>query len=342
MYSIRKLMITGSLAGAIAFGGALLVDNRTAEACLHPPKEFQFPIKAGSQKGLVFFADGREQLVIRPSYTVEGEGLVVKNDAVEGFNTLAWIVPVPNLPDTYEEADAKLFSELAEFTKPIEDPAQDDKRNALGNDWHDSEKEKDGAEFLEQVKVGDYTIQPVKAKGEMGGLELNRWLTDNGFGSVDEKVMKHYIDKGYYWLAVKLNNAKGLPANGEVKPLRIGFATDKPTFPIKINQGRGSFDLELWVITSKQIDTDKTKAQGLKTVKQQDDEMVQSNQKTTFSRLPEVVKEVANDDEALKNLKTGDLYCYRFFGAGMDGDCDLSKLDEDFTFTFKEEKPATK
>ncbi|MCA8914290.1 MAG: DUF2330 domain-containing protein [Planctomycetes bacterium] len=338
--SLRRIPVLAA-AGALAISSAwLLLPQPTAQACMHPPKEFKFPIKAGAQKGLVFFADGREELVIRPSYTVEGEGIVVKNDAVEGFNSLAWIVPVPNLPDTYKEADAKLFTELADFTEPMERPSKGDKRNALGDDWGPAEKQ--GAEFLEQVKVGDYTIQPVKAKGELGAAELNNWLGDNGFGKVDEKVMKHYIDKEYYWLAVKLNNDKGLPANGEVKPLRIGFATDKPVYPIKINQGRGSFDLELWVITQQQIDTELTKAQGLKTVTQQDNEMLQANLKTSFSKLPKVVKEVANDDEALKNLKTGDLYCYRFFGVGMDGDCDVSKLDSDFTFTFVEEKPATK
>lgn len=340
--NLRRLPIFAA-AGALALSSAwFLIPQRTADACLHPPKEFKYPIKAGAQKGLVFFADGREELVIRPSYKVEGEGLKVKNDAVEGFTTLAWIVPVPSLPDTYKEADEKLFSELAEFTKAKEEPHKGDPRNSRhGGTWGEKEK-KLGAEFLEQVKVGDYTIQPVKANGEIGAAELNNWLSTNSFGRVDEKVMKFYIDQDYYWLAVKLNNDKGLPADGEVKPLRIGFDTEKPVFPIKINQGRGSFDLELWVVTPKQIDTEKTKAQGLKTVAQQDDDMFQANLRTSFEKLPKVVKEMANDDEGLKNLKQGDLYCYRFFGVGMDGDTDLSKLDGDLTFTFVEETAETK
>ena len=335
MPAIRNLLISGSLVGAFAFGGALLLDNHTAEACLHPPKEFKYPIKSGAQKGLIYFADGREELVIRPSYTVEGEGLKVKNDAVEGFTTIAWLVPVPSLPDTYEEADAKLFSELSSFTEAQDNPSNDAKRESLGHDWNGPAEEQ-GAEFLEAVKVGDYTIQPVKAKGEIGAMELNSWLTTNGFGGVDAKVMNYYIEKEHYWLAIKLKNDKGLPANGEVKPLRIGFATDKPVYPIKINQGRGSFDLELWVITNQEIDTDKTKLQGLETIEQRDSDMLQKNRKTGFGKLPEVAKEVINDDEGLKKLAAGDLYCYRFFGVDMDGDTDLSKLESDLTFTFKE------
>lgn len=338
MISFRNLLVAGSLVGALAFGAALFIETRDAQACLHPEHEFKFPIKAGAQKGLIFFADGREELVIRPSYKVEGEGLKVKNDAVEGFTTLAWLVPVPNLPDTYKEADAKLFSELEDFTRPQERATRDGRRS-LGKNWSDEEDSANGVEFLEEVKVGDYSIQPVKAKGEMGALELNNWLSTNGFGSVDEKVMKYYIDNNHYWLAIKLKNDKGLPANGEVKPLRIGFDTDKPVYPIKINQGRGSFDLELWLITAQEIDTEKTKALGLETVEQQDSTMLQKNRKTRFSDLPQVVKDVASDDEGLKKLKAGELYCYRFFGVGVDKDIDLSKLEADLGFSFKAEEP---
>ncbi|MCA8913577.1 MAG: DUF2330 domain-containing protein [Planctomycetes bacterium] len=331
---IKRLPVFAA-AGALSLTAAwALIPQPTAEACMHPPREFKYPIKAGAQRGLILFSDGHEELVIRPSYKVEGEGLKVKNDAVEGFTTLAWIVPVPNLPDTYKEADAKLFTELGKFTEPKEPVWRGDPRNAEDptDDAHD---EKEGAEFLEEVKVGDYTIQPVKAKGEIGAVELNGWLKDNGFGEVDAKVMKHYIENSYYWLAVKLHRDEGLPQNGEVKPLQIGFDTDKPVYPMKINQGRGSFDLELWVISADEIDTEKTKAQGLLTVKQKDPAMYQANRKTEYARLPKVVKDLADSDAKLKKLKEGDLYCYRFFGAGMDDKVDLAKLESDLGFPTK-------
>lgn len=335
MPSIQNILAVGSISAAIAFGSAFLSSTQPVQGCIHPEREFKYPIKAGAQKGLIFFADGQEQLVLRPSYKVEGEGLKVKNDAVEGFTTLAWIVPVPNLPDSYKEADAKLFSELADFTEAEETLSADNARRGKHEDW-DGPDENEGAEFLEEVKVGDYTIQPVKAKGEIGAIELNGWLKDNSFGEVDAAVMKHYTDNDYFWLAVKLHRAEGLPQNGEVKPLQISFKTDKPIFPMKINQGRGSFDLELWVITKDEIDTTKTKAQGLETIEQQDLFMEQNNRKSEFTKLPTVVKDLIDGDAGLKGLKQGDLYCYRFFGVGMDDKVDLSKLESDLTFPTKE------
>ena len=340
MLSFRNILAVGAMAVAVAFGSAFLSSSQPVQGCLHPPREFEYPIKAGAQKGLIFYADGYETMVLRPSYKVEGEGLKVKNDAVEGFTTVAWIVPVPNLPDSYKEADEKMFSKLADFTKPFEMISED----SWKGDPADGKlsKEKNGVEFLEEVKVGDYTIQPVKAKGEIGGIELKGWLTDNGFGGVEDDVLKYYLDNDFYWLAVKLHRAEGLPQNGEVKPLQISFKADAPVYPIKINQGRGSFDLELWVITKKEIDLEKSRAFGLLTIEQQDSMMGQTARKTKFEELPKEVRSVA-DREALKNLKEGEIFCYRFFGAGLDGATNLAKLDTDLKFEWKlEQKPEPK
>jgi hypothetical protein len=315
------------------------VPTDPAQACIHGPSEYTVPIKAGGQAGLIFFADGRQQMVIRPSYTVEmprdAKGNV-KDDATTKLTSLAWLIPVPNLPDTYKEADARMFGKLAEFTK-LEEL---DKRN-----WGKDEKsaggaalgreDENGMELDEVVKVGDYTIQPIRAKGELGGTELNGWLKDNGFGSVAEETLKFYVGKEYYWLAVRLHNPKGLPADGQVKPLQIGFATDKPVYPLKINAGRGSFDLDLWLITNREVDLEKSQAFGIQTYEQVDAETRQKNRDTRFSALPETARKVAADDNGLKALKSGKLYCYRFQGYGLDGSTNLAKLENDLHFEFK-------
>jgi hypothetical protein len=166
-------------------------------------------------------------------------------------------------------------------------------------------------------------------------MELKGWLKDNGFGEVADSVLKHYLDNDYYWLAVKLSREQGLPASGNVKPLAIGFDTETPCYPLKINAGSGKFEMELWVITANELDLEKTKTFGLQTVEQRDPLMSQQNRSTRFSDLPEVVRKVADDQDKLKKLKAGELRCYRFFGAGMNETTDISKLDKDLTFEFK-------
>ena len=335
----RTILAAGTLAVASVAGIWALGGVNQVNACIHPPKEFKYPIKAGTQKGLIFFADGYETMIIQPGYKVENAELKNRNDAIEGFTTVAWVIPVPQLPDLYEEANKETFSKLADFTPGIE--SRPDTRNSLGKkDWGEDgiDEEKQGIELDEKIQVGDYTIQPIKARGELGGTQLNEWLDTNGFAKINDDVLTHYLDNEFFWLAVKLHKAEGLPADGQVSPLKIGFKTDQPVYPLKINQGTGTFDLDLWLITNKEVDLDKSKAAGLTTNEQRNRFELQKNRETKFSALPEEIRKEAVDLTELKNLKAGKLFCYRFEGKGLGKDDSLSKMKSDLTFEWKPEK----
>lgn len=337
----RNLFAFCAIAAATAAMAPLFVGS-DASACIHPPVEVSYPLLPGTQLGLVFFDNGREELVIRPSYKLdlpETGPHKPKDDAHGKLTTLAWVIPVPVVPDSYKEADEAMFGKLRDFTAVVRDVDT----NGLRSDakGHKSlEDQRDGVELLEAVAVGDYKIQPIKAKGELGGLELKAWMKDNGFGEIKDETLKYYLGKDYCWLAVKMHNAKGLPADGNVKPLQIGFATDTPCYPLKINAGANSFDLELWLITRKEVDLEKSAKFGLKTAEQGDAGVSQSHRQTTFDELPELVRKSAQDVDGLKALKAGDLNCYRFFGKGMNKTTDLAKLEGDLKFEFKPEAPA--
>ena len=116
----RTIVAAGSLAVASVAGIWALGGINEVNACIHPPKEFKYPIKAGTQKGLIFFADGYETMIIQPGYKVENTELKNRNDAIEGFTTVAWVIPVPQAPDLYEEANKQTFSKLADFTPGLE------------------------------------------------------------------------------------------------------------------------------------------------------------------------------------------------------------------------------
>ncbi len=49
---------------------------------------------------------------------------------------------------------------------------------------------------------------------------------------------------------------------------------------------------------------------------------------------------IADTVDGLKSLKTGEVYCYRFSGSGMNKDTDLSKLTTDLQFEFKPQPEA--
>jgi len=306
-----------------------------AEACLHPAKEFKYPIKAGSQRGLVMFHGGKQHLVVAPGYKVDGvPAAKIKNDAIEGLTSLAMIIPVPNLPESYAEADGNLFDELDEFTEAAEvENTNRVRRGAKGLEDSPSEDDQDGATFYESVKAGAYTIQPIKASGEKGGIELNAWLGNNGFGAIGDDLLNYYMENKFYWLAVKLNAEKGLPVSGNLKPLHLTVETEKPFFPLKIRAGEGEFDAELWVICADKLDLDKTKAFGLQTAEQRDNMFYQKNRTAKPESLPKSVKALWSKFEMDKS--PAEINCYRFYGAGLNKGGSLAKLEKDLTFEFK-------
>lgn len=328
---LNRYAAVGALVLAAGAFTLLAMQGGVTRACEHPPREFKYPIKAGAQRGLIMFAGGRQHMVIAPSYSIEDvPAEKIKNDAIEGFTSLAWVIPVPALPDTYEEASAKLFASLEEFTRPHEAVGKNSQR-----DDNDEKSEEEGAQFFEPVKAGAYAIQPIKASGDKGSLELNTWLDENGFGKIKEDLLKYYNENNFYWLAIKLSAEKGLPVEGALKPLHIGMFCTRPTYPLKIRAGMGAFDLELYVITRDEVDLDKSKGFGLHTIEQADSAFLQSNRKTTFDVLPsevrDLVKNVAEDKPRIGQLRQGVIYCYRFMGSELDA----GKLTAELTFEFK-------
>lgn len=317
------------------------------QACIQPPKDFTRYVDTGTQRGLVFFDNGREELVIQPAYTVSTIDVPAAEFTDAGtfkhLTSFAWVVPLPSLPDAYAEVEPAVFDDLAKFTEitarvPEPERGSDDGEVVFG--------EKDALEFFAPVKAGAYKIQPLKANGEAGGKELTAWLEDNDFGALDERVLRYYLRAEYYWLAVKLDVPEGLPAEGSSKPLRISFKTPRPVYPLKIYDKHGEFDLELWVITRHAIDLAKSRRFGLETAEQHDDRDQQQNRETSYIRLPETVRAIADPSAELKELRIGKVFVYRFIGRDLDreGGLDLGMLQEDLFFEFEKDvapKPAT-
>lgn len=335
---------------ALACLGAVALTPTATDACIHGPKGFKGYVDSGAQRGLVFWDNGREELVIQPAYTINTTAFEAEEFTDDGmlknFDSFAWVVPLPSLPDRYSEADPEIFTDLDKFTEVVsripEPEKSDDDDGGPVISFDESEKD---IEFFEALEVGDYTIQPIQAKGELGGKELAGWLKSNGFGDLDERVLRFYLEHEYYWLAIKLGSKDGLPADGSAKPLQISFKTPAPTYPWKIYDKRGEFDIELWVVTRNAIDLTKSRSFGLETPEQIDDSRMQKNREPSYVQLPESVRAVADGTEDLKALRIGKVFLYRFIGRLIESEdgLDLALLQDEMSFEFeKDVAPAPK
>ena len=228
------------------FGLILTLCTSLAMACIHPPATYEGSHSESSQEAIVFWHDSHEELIIKVAY----EFHPTKGSAAPEY--LAWVVPLPTAPDAYQEADPDIFPAMfnawqARLPKIRSDTPVDRGPRMI---------EKSVFELLKKEIVGDYEIQPIKAKGVEGGKALNVWLETNGFSKVPEANMAYYINLDWVWLAIKGHPPKGetqLPLKGALRPLQMSFVTPEIVYPLKFSSHQGVFNLSLYVITEKAL-----------------------------------------------------------------------------------------
>ena len=101
-----------------------------------------------------------------------------------------------------------------------------------------------GVDVIGRDVIGGYDISRLRANDPHA---LDIWLGDNGYTLPDgaEPILKTYVDAGWRYVAIQL--APG--ASGRTKPLRVGFDTDRPVYPMKLTQlASAPVDLTLYTL----------------------------------------------------------------------------------------------
>lgn len=216
-----------------------------AVPCCMVPATYKGTISQSAQEAVIFHADGREELILKISYKIDGNGLP------EHF---AWVITVPNEPDHYEIADAALFEEVFSWADQLTTvPSRGDSKGP--------KEDSQGLDFGKLVKVGPYEIQPVRALGLEALKGLNDWLTKNGFPAEDVDHMKYFVENKFTFLAIKISppdGKKNVEASGGIPPLHLSFKSESIYYPLRFSSRQGVFDVNLYVLTRKPFDYDKS------------------------------------------------------------------------------------
>lgn len=182
------------------------------------------------QKAVIFHDEGIEHLII--SITFQGDA-----------GDFAWIVPTPVKPEVTKSTDA-LFTRLDELTRP-EYPVPE-RENFLGIQGALDATKETGVTVLETKKIEYYDISVLEASDNQA---LYNWLNDHGyrFPQAGNYIIDEYIQKGWLFTAVKIDNdresiAQGQMNAGHAVPLKLSFATDQIVYPLKISSLSGMED----------------------------------------------------------------------------------------------------
>jgi len=172
----------------------ILIGVFTASAALADGKFFSAldKVKQPEQRALLWLDGGQETILIQTKY----EGAA---------GDFGWVVPVPSKP-TVSTGEAAIFDELARITRPDVVPPWWMYTTfpiiLLGGSK--ASMEATGVTVLDSIQAGPYDVQ-ILAATDAGALK--DWLDDKGYEmpAGSEKVLKSYVDRGWYYAAVKVN-----------------------------------------------------------------------------------------------------------------------------------------
>ena len=94
-----------------------------AMACCMLPATYEGTISQNAHEAVIIHHAGREELVLRIDYKIIGESMP---------DNFAWVITVPNEPDEYAIADAKLFEEMFVLSEKLRPPSRTKSKRGFG------------------------------------------------------------------------------------------------------------------------------------------------------------------------------------------------------------------
>ena len=150
----------------------------------------------------------------------------------------AWIMPTPR-GATVGLGNAEAFTELAQVTAPRVEVRKSYRPNFS---WLGSQRSGDSRfsgpppfEVVEEQRVGPFRVTTLAGSDPQA---VNTWLRQNKFPTRDSltSVFGDYLKRGWVLQAVKLTpSAEAATFERALPPLRLGFATTTPTYPMKLS-----------------------------------------------------------------------------------------------------------
>lgn len=228
------------------------------------------------QEALIHWADGVETLVIRTSFTGEGD-------------EFAWVVPTPTEPEVTASTTG-LFPTLRTLTAPtLRHPRYEFYLLAWlvalivlgcskGRFLHvlltflvvvlllgillpslgaaRGTTAIAGLEVHQRGVIGDYEVAVLSADDPAA---VTAWLGDNGFkvSAQTDEVIRQYIDEGWFMTATRLTPEATLNGKTSTHPLAFRFPAERPIYPLRLTAvGSDLLEVDLYIFGPQRASAD--------------------------------------------------------------------------------------
>lgn len=206
-----------------------------------------FALSQKGQQALIIHHEGHEDLV-----------MAFEVSASAPLSSLAWIIPVPSVPDSYGTASPNLLGAVAKWTslRRVVTHRMNVRAKGRGASPAAASPTSQALQVLPTAEAGPYAIQPLKATGNAGVAALGKWMKDNGFVPLEKEKLSYYVERNWTFLAVRIQPADGAKAisdKGLLPPLRMRFASARAVYPLKLSTHQGVFPVRVDIVTKEPL-----------------------------------------------------------------------------------------
>lgn len=218
---MKKGLTLAGVAAAIAIGAT----SAKADGMMIAAK--------GALSARALFEVGQEAVIWKEGQT---ETLTLRTGYQSDGGKFVWIIPVPEKP-TVEAGNKQMFEAIDKYTtpkKPWYDPIMDWMDSASGHKYGTVSLGLGIANEVNLVSrkmVDAYDVSVLEATNAQS---LRNWLEKNGYEYPESRqhLLKYYIDKGWQFVAAKIDSAEKA---GTASPLKISFQSAQTVYPLKIS-----------------------------------------------------------------------------------------------------------
>jgi hypothetical protein len=207
----------------LLLGRGLLADGLFLRPPVKVAHSLKVPDVLSQRQEALIVTDGKEHTVVLRTFF----------DPVP--EQMAWLIPVPGRPRDVEKYGEKVFDVLDKETQPVLYTTSPSPGIKCGCSGGSTMGGRSPVTVLETGQAGLFDVAVLQARG---GKALMEWLDRNGFEVPEEtrKVLKPYIEEGWYWLAMKVRPPAS-PAGSQLTPHPVRFRYEGDlVFPLRISR----------------------------------------------------------------------------------------------------------
>lgn len=223
-----------------------------ATACCMVPSGYAGDVDQARQEVVIVHRNGHQEMAIRV--------LPYFKDAAENPDQLTWILTLPATPTGFREADPAVFDvgrglhdRLFALARQQWNARTNFTLGLPGSNEAAGDAKASGLDIGQTIKVGPYTITPVKALGAEALTELNVFLTQRGFPAEDAEHLKYFVENNFTFLCIHFRPPAGRAAQLDLPALQVGFDCKDAYYPGKFSSRQGNFALSLTMLSDQPL-----------------------------------------------------------------------------------------